>query len=451
MMPFHSSKYWILFITLVGFSPAITFAEERPNFIVIMADDLGYGDLSCYDGWIDVPSIERMAEKGVRLTDFHSSGNVCSPTRAGLLTGRYQQRAGIPGVIVADTSREVHDHGLQPIENTFAEVLRDGGYATGMFGKWHLGYTSNYNPVHNGFDQFKGYVSGNIDYFSHIDQAGNYDWWHQDEFAEEEGYSTHLITEHSVNFIRSHADKPFCLYVAHEAPHYPFQGPNDSAERSIDGSFKNQGARQDLRSAYREMVEEMDKGVGEILDVLDELEIAERTFVMFFSDNGASRNGSNEPLRGNKGSNWEGGHRVPCVAVWPGVISPGTKCDQLSISIDVMPTLLAAAGVDAPQERKLDGINLLPYLTGEAQERERTLFWNGQAVRKGTWKLMTPGKGNDRVQLFDLSNDIGEKNNVAEEYPDLVREMRAALNEWKSDVASNETPQPTRDANQKQD
>lgn len=433
-------------LAIVGLLAANTIngEEPRPNFVVVMADDLGYGDLSCYEGWIKTPALERLATRAVKLTDFHSSGNVCSPTRAGLLTGRYQQRAGIPGVIFADPSRPQHDHGLQPEEVTFAEMLQADGYATGMSGKWHLGYTKNYNPVRQGFDQFVGYVSGNVDYFSHVDQAGNYDWWHQDEHAVEEGYSTHLITEHSVKFIRENADKPFCLYVAHEAPHYPYQGPDDKAEREVGGAFKNQGATHDIEQAYREMVVEMDRGVGEILDVLEELELSDRTIVFFFSDNGANQRGSNKPLRGNKGSNWEGGHRVPCLISWPGQLPEGELCDQLSISLDIMPTLLSAAGVEAPTNRKLDGMDLLPILRGDRVEEQRKLYWNGQAMRHGDWKLINAGRGGDGFQLFDLSADIGEKSNVSQEHPERFEEMKRDLAAWKRDVEATATAQPSR-------
>lgn len=205
------------FIGLLLF-PVLLFAADRPNIVIIMADDLGYGDISPYDGWIKTPHLEQMAAEGTRFTDYHSAGNVCSPTRAALMTGRYQQRAGIPGVVFADPKREQHEHGLQKVEYTIAEAFRDRGYATGMFGKWHLGYYPKYNPVRNGFDLFKGYVSGNIDFISHYDQSGNYDWWHQDQQAVEEGYVTHLIDKHSLEFIRDNKDKPFFLYLPHKAP-----------------------------------------------------------------------------------------------------------------------------------------------------------------------------------------------------------------------------------------
>ncbi|MCA9199830.1 MAG: sulfatase-like hydrolase/transferase [Planctomycetales bacterium] len=410
--------------------------------MVIMADDLGYGDLSCYDGWIPTPNLDRLAMDGVRMTDFHSSGNVCSPTRAGLLTGRYQQRAGIPGVIYADASKPVHHHGLQPEEITFAEMFQDADYATAIFGKWHLGYSPQYNPIRHGSDQFVGYVSGNVDFFSHVDQAGNFDWWKQDQPFHEDGYTTKLITRHATEFIEANRDRPFCLYVPHETPHYPYQGPNDRAERTVGGTFQNRGHRQDIRTAYREMVIELDHSVGQIRETLRRLNLTKNTLVIFLSDNGATKHGSNGPLRGFKGSNWEGGHRVPCMAAWPSQIPGGQVTDTLSISLDVMPTMLAAAGIEQSDVRPPDGVNLLPVWKDQKTLPARPLVWNGQAIRDAEWKLMVTGNGPDSFSLYNLKNDLGETNDVSAQHPERTRQMRDALVEWKKDVAKNATGQP---------
>ena len=208
-------------------------ALRPPNMVIILADDLGYGDLGTFGGWIPSPHLDALAKSGLKFTDFHSNGVVCSPTRAALMTGRYPQRAGIPGVIVAALEGKTHNDGIQDAEWTLAEALRDKGYATGLMGKWHLGYQKPFNPTRHGFDQFRGYISGNVDYFSHIDQAGVEDWWHDEKLEAEEGYSTHLITKHAVDFIVENKNRPFFLYVAHEAPHYPFQGPHDKPLRTL--------------------------------------------------------------------------------------------------------------------------------------------------------------------------------------------------------------------------
>ncbi len=434
----------VVALVCVACGPAICSADSpaRPNFIVIMADDLGYGDLSSYDGWIETPALDKLAAEGMKFTDFHSSGNVCSPTRAGLMTGRYQQRAGIPGVVYADPTRDVHYHGLQTTEVTFAKLLKKSGYATAMFGKWHLGYYPKYNPIHHGFDQFRGYVSGNIDFISHVDQAGTYDWWHQDKTVVEEGYTTHLITKHAIDFIEANKSKPFCLYLPHEAPHYPYQGPSDPALRSVGGAFNTQGERQDIRNAYREMVQEMDKGIGQIVETVERLGLAENTMILFFSDNGANNQGDNGPLRGAKGSNWEGGHRVPLIARWQGKIAPGTVSDDLTISLDVMPTLLAAAGAALPENHQLDGIDWAPALFSNQQLKKRQLVWNGKAIRDGNWKLIVDGKGGEKVGLYDLSRDIGEQINLASSEQARVTTMLAALAAWEADVAAGEAVQP---------
>ena len=214
-------KYIIFFFVLFFFSCS---SNDKPNIILIVADDLGYGDLSIFGNkYISTPNIDKLGKEGIIFTDFHSNGSVCSPTRAALLTGKYQQRVGVSGVITAKNHR---DKGLSTNEITFANIANEAGYKTGIFGKWHLGYDSKFNPVYQGFDEFVGFVSGNIDYHSHIDQEGYTDWWFDNRLNEEVGYSTDLITKHSVDFIKKNKDENFLLYIAHESPHYPFQGRN---------------------------------------------------------------------------------------------------------------------------------------------------------------------------------------------------------------------------------
>ena len=256
---------------------------DKPNIIIVLADDMGYGDSSAYGGWIDTPAMELMAREGLKFTDFHASGVVCSPTRAGLLTGRYQQRAGVPNVINADPNHADHYLGLHPSERTFPKLLKEAGYTSAIFGKWHLGYDKKFNPMHHGFDRFRGYVSGNIDYISHYDRMEIYDWWEGLEHVEEEGYTTHLITQHSVQFIKDHKDVPFCLYVAHEAVHTPLQGPEDPA---IRGPKKENFHPDDPAATYCEMMKAMDDSLGEIMGAVRDAGIAENTLVFFFSDNG---------------------------------------------------------------------------------------------------------------------------------------------------------------------
>lgn len=439
-------------ITLLAFITVLTSQVDaaKPNFVIIMADDLGYGDISCYGNKrIHTPAIDSLAKHGLRFTDFHSSGAVCSPTRAGLMTGRYQQRAGVPGVIVADPKGAAHPHGLQDSEHTLAGLFTGAGYETAIFGKWHLGYYKKYNPVRHGFKHFRGYISGNVDFFSHIDQAGRLDWWKNDNIDDEPGYCTHLITKHALNFIDENKDKPFLLYLPYEPPHYPYQGPNDKAIRSVGkprGKAESRQTKQQIDQAYKEMIEEMDKGVGEVVARLEKHGLRDNTLVMFFSDNGGTtKHGNNGPLRGGKGSVWEGGHRVPCVANWPGKIEPGKQTDQLAISIDVMPTLLDIAGIATPSGHAFDGRSLKSLLFEGKTLGSRILFWqhgNGMAMRDGDWKIVMQGKG--KPALFNLKKDIAEKNDLATQEPTRAKAMADATHAWLKEVNASAPQQPTK-------
>ena len=412
----------------------------KPNFIIMMADDMGYGDSSAYGGWIKTPHMEKLAAQGIRFTDFHASGNVCSPTRAGLMTGRYQQRAGLAHVVTADPKRRDYHTGLQTSEVTFPKLLKTVGYTSGIIGKWHLGYTKQYNPTHHGFDRFRGYVSGNIDYISHYDRMGTYDWWEGLAHVKEQGYVTHLITKHSVKFIEANTDRPFCLYVAHEAVHSPFQAPGDPPQR---GDVPNKGKpKRDVKETYRLMMKAMDDSLGAVMAAVRKHGLAERTLIVFFSDNGAMRAGSNKPLRGFKGSNWEGGHREPAIAAWPGKIKTGAVTDQMAISLDIMPTLLDLAGAKPPAGHKLDGVSLAPLLIEGKSLGQRKLFWNGRAMRDGPWKLIVNGRGSTGIGLYNLADDIGESTNLAPKHPARVKQMLAAIEAWKQDVSTGATKQP---------
>lgn len=423
--------------TLVTLALATAGAFAKPNFVIILADDMGYGDSSVYDGWIETPNMERMAREGLTFTDFHSSGVVCSPTRAGLMTGRYQERAGIPGVIVADPKQAAYHTGLRTSETTFAELLREDGYRTAIFGKWHLGYGKEFNPIHHGFERFRGFVSGNIDYISHYDRMETYDWWEGDELAAPEaGYLTHLLTENATQFIRDHRDEPFCLYVPHGAVHDPIQGPDSPPGRGPD-KVKREKAPQDI--VVKQMMQGLDESVGAILDTLVETKLAENTLVLFFSDNGGAKHMRCDPLRGQKGQVWEGGHRVPAIAWWPGKIAAGGKTGELCISLDVMPTILDIAGIETPAGLKLDGVSLQQLLTDGEKIGPRELFWKGQAMRDGNWKLVADGKS---PQLFDLSKDLSETTDLAAKFPERVKKMTAALEAWKLDVETGAPPQP---------
>ena len=405
---------------------------KKPNIILILADDLGYGDVGCYGGThINTPHLDAMAKNGMRFTDFHSNGAVCSPTRAALLTGRYQQRAGIDSVISAANHRHV---GLATSETTFANQLKEAGYTTALFGKWHLGYAPEYNPLQQGFDTFRGFVSGNIDYFSHIDQAGHEDWWQDVVLNNEEGYTTDLVTHHGLQFIEANQDHPFCLYLAHECPHYPYQGPKDKGYRTIGNSKPTHGPRQDTDVAYAEMMESMDQGIGDIINKVKTCGLEHDTFIFFCSDNGPAGPGSAGPLRGGKGTTWEGGHRIPAIAYWPGTIQAGSVTDQTALTMDLFPTFASLANTSV--NRALDGTDLSPILKGETSISPRTLFWRHgvrKAVRQGPWKWVhsTEDRG-----LYNLSEDLSEQTDLSQNHPTKTTELSNLFDQWEKDVTA---------------
>lgn len=404
--------------------------EKLPNVILIMADDLGYEGLSCYGNKVlNTPNLDMMAERGLRFTDFHSNGSVCSPTRAALLTGNYQQRSGLEGVIYA--RGETRQTGLDTTEITMAKVLKTQGYATGIMGKWHLGYRKEYNPVNHGFDEFYGYVSGNVDYQTHYDMTGIYDWWHNLDSIQEKGYITDLITKHAVEFIKKHKDNPFFLYVPHESPHVPFQGRNDPGYRFSDNEFTYFGPVEDRDRAYIEMVEVMDQGIGDILKTLEELGLEENTLVVFLSDNGAETFGHNGILNGSKSSLLEGGHRVPAIAYWKGKIEPGIS-DATVMSFDWMPTFVSLTNANV--DLSLDGIDISGHLLRGSSLPERNLFWRyrtEKVVRQNQNKLFI---NETDTMLFDLQNDISESQNIADTNTSLVRELITAFQDWDSEM-----------------
>jgi arylsulfatase A len=406
--------------------------STQPNIVLIMADDMGYNDLSCYGSpSIKTPHIDRLASSGFMLTDYHSNGVVCSPTRASLLTGLYPQEAGVEGVVTAKSHRE---RGMATDQFTLAEFLKNAGYATAIFGKWHLGYQPEFGPNEQGFDQFTGFVSGNVDYISHIDQEGYEDWWNNKNLYKEKGYLTDLITDKAIEYLEEQGNgKPFFLYLAHGAPHSPYQGPSDKADRTVGGNFPIQGSREDKEAAYIEMVESLDKNVGKVMDYLEKKKLTENTLVIFCSDNGGTQNvGSNAPFRGFKGQLYEGGHRVPAIVYWKNKIPPGVS-DELVLSMDLFPTIASLMDLEVPPD--LSGKNLAGIFDGtmpDNMEEERTVFWrfrNQGAVRKGNWKLL---KSNGESFLYNLACDIGESKDIKEEYPKIFQELNKAYEEWES-------------------
>ena len=328
-------------------------------------------------------------------------------------------------------------------------MLKNDGYATGIFGKWHVGGTAEFGPNAHGFDEFFGFLGPNVDFYTHrelIPKTGVPDLFENTEPVEREGYMTDLITERSVSFIQHHAGKPFFLFVSCNAPHWPFQPPDRRWVARPEERFK--GTRRD----YNGMVERIDDGIGEILEALDQKRLAAQTLVIFTSDNGGERLSRNAPFFHHKATLWEGGIRVPCLIRWPGQLPAGTTSKQANITMDLSATILAAAGTEPPEGRTLDGINLLPILKGEEPLQDRTLFWRmpmlgpctpsysnfecmlQKAARKGNWKYVLDGY--EKLELlFDLENDPGEQRTLAYEHPEIVRELRHLVERWKQEVA----------------
>jgi arylsulfatase A-like enzyme len=405
---------------------------SRPNILLIVADDLGYADLGCYGGKeIRTPNLDRLAEQGVRLTDFYASAPICTPTRASLMTGCYPQRFGFDWVIRYDEK----DRGLPSTGASLPHLLRKRGYVTALFGKWHLGYKARFAPNAHGFDEFFGFLAADLDYFAHTDANGDPGLYTNSKLSGEKGYLTDLITNHALAFLKRSRSEPFFLEVAYNAPHWPFQAPDRPDDRR---TLKTYGPEIGTRSDYTKMVERMDQGVGKLLAALDEKSLASSTLVIFLSDNGGERLSDNGPLCHGKYTLWEGGIRVPCLLRWPGVL-PGKKiCRQPAIVMDLTASLLTAAGAVLPSNALLDGEDVLPILSGKRAARERTFFWRlprpddrfGQkAVRRGRWKYLYD---REMELLFDLEKDPGERRNLAYRQPEVVKALRTALAGWES-------------------
>ena len=402
--------------------------SEKPNIILIVADDLGYGDLSIFGNeYISTPNIDKLGHEGIIMTDFHSNGSVCSPTRAALLTGKYQQKVGVPGVITAKNHR---DKGLLLNEKTFAEIAKEVGYKTGVFGKWHLGYDPKFSPIKQGFDEFIGFVSGNVDYHSHLDQEGYEDWWKGDTLYPETGYSTDLISKHSVDFIKKNKDENFLLYVAHESPHYPLQGRKSKVIREKGKDFIR-GVPENKNEIYKEMIEVMDEGVGEIIKTLIELDLEKKTIIFFFSDNGGTRSGNNGQLRGFKGGLYEGGHRVTSLVWSPSLIKSRQKRNETLMTMDILPTIAEFIGGNIPND--IDGLSFKNHLLVKEKIQARSLFWeygSNYAVRKNNWKLIIH-KRKEKPELFDLNNDLNESKDLFNLHPELAEELINEIKNWK--------------------
>ena len=434
--------------SVVRFDPAAVSRVEKPNIVILLADDLGWGDVGYHGGRIETPHIDRLAREGVRLENFHVCP-LCSPTRAGLMTGRWPIRYGMGEAVITPWRR----YGLPTTERTLGDLLATAGYKRrAAVGKWHLGhYQKKYLPLNRGFTHFYGHYNGAFDYFTHK-REGELDWHRNFETCRDEGYSTDLIGREAARFItESPTNKPFFIYVAFNAPHLPLQ-----AKETDIAKYSNRIENEDQR-VYAAMVDSMDRATGKILDAIDKKQITQSTVVLFLSDNGAiTRCGDNGPWRSGKGAVYEGGIRVPAVARWPaGGVSGGGKSDAMMGYIDIYPTIKRIVGVATPDPNPLDGRDMLDVLRGKATAPNRDWFSyiaqgtpDRTAICDGTWKLVVLGgsvlelmpeevdrKGNvdsrSTLELFRLDRDPGEETNLATEHPDVAARLLRRLQEFR--------------------
>lgn len=437
-------------LTIVGVVLQTGTGQTRPNILLIVSDDLGYGDLGVYGSRdIPTPNIDRLADSGIRFTNAYVSGPYCSPTRAGLLTGRYPQRFGHE--FNPDGSPE---YGLPLTETTMADRLKAAGYRTALFGKWHLGSADRLHPTRRGFEEFYGFLGGSHSYMhvADIDDGTNKPDPLLDgtKPAASVTYLTDALGDRASRFIAQHASEPFFLYLAFNAAHTPMEAP----ERYLARFPSIPDPR---RRTYAAMVSAMDDAIGRTLATLRDQKLEENTLVIFLNDNGGPTmptttvNGSsNGPLRGSKRQTWEGGIRVAFAMSWKGHLTAGRVDERPIIQLDVLPTALAAAGI-AAKASEFDGVNLLPFVTGQVQgEPHDALYWRlggMMAIRRGDWKLVKTREGplidvdpsvlHDLTEagLYNLSEDIGETRNRASERPEKVRELSDSWQQWNRQLA----------------
>jgi len=419
---------------------------EKPNLIVIMADDLGYADVG-FNGCkeIPTPSIDTIASNGIRCSSGYTSYSVCGPSRAGFITGRYQQRFGFernPQYSTTDPNM-----GVTLKEDTIADALSKAGYHCGVIGKWHLGAHESLHPLKRGFDEFFGHLGGGHQYLTELltiknsnkarNEAESYRTWilRNHEPVKPTKYLTDEFSDEAVSFVQRNKDKPFFLFLSYNAPHGPLQATQEYLDRfpTIDNK---------KRKTYAAMVSAVDDGVGRLLKTLENNKLTENTLVFFLSDNGGptSKNASrNAPLRGSKSDVWEGGYRVPFAVQWPGTLGKGQVYDHPVSSLDIFGTIAALSGAKIAKERPLDGVNLVPYLNGEKKTAPHTAIYLRKfdqqrfAVRKGDYKMVILGK-DQAPHLYNLANDLGETKNIAAQNPEKLAELDKLRKAWASEL-----------------
>lgn len=431
----HLPAFSLVFVVILAFSPALA---APPNFLVIYTDDHGYGDVSTY-GATDVrtPNIDRVAAEGMLFTTMRANCTVCSPSRAALLTGRHQDRVGVPGVIRTDAANSWGY--FDPTVPTLADELKKSGYHTAIVGKWHLGLESPNTPNERGFDFFHGFLGDMMDsYTDHLRHGNNY-MRRNAKVIEPEGHATDLFSDWAADYLRERSakkDEPFFLYLAYNAPHFPIEPPSDWLAK-----VKARAPEMEEKRAQNvAFVEHLDHGIGRVLDALEASGLKEKTLVVFTADNGGSlpHAQNNDPWRDGKQSHYDGGLRVPFMARWPGQIAAGSKSDYAGQVFDLFPTFLELAGASATEPGELDSVSLVPILKGGTITEPRDLYFvrregwrvyggkSYEALIRGEWKLLQNNPFSP-LELYHLKNDPGETTNLATKAPKVFNELSAAL------------------------
>jgi arylsulfatase A-like enzyme len=412
---------------------------SRPNILFIVVDDCGYADLGC-TGQTDyaTPVLDRLAAQGVRFSQAYANASLCTNTRVALMTGRYQYRLPI-GLVepLRWTDRDTPEMGLPPDFPTLPSRLRDAGYATALIGKWHLGYLPKYGPLKSGYDEFFGVMGGFTGYYTHIGDAGEHDFFEGETPLDRHGYVTDLLSERAAAWVaaKGAGERPYFLSLHYTAPHWPWSAPSVEAAAREREAVRSEITEGGSTRIYGEMMQVLDAGIGRVLDAVRRGS-GRDTLVLFTSDNGGERFSKIWPFVGRKFDLLEGGLRVPQICWWPGHIPAGSVTDQVSITMDLTATCLTAAGVEPSSAWPLDGVDLLPVLSGSAAPFPRTLYWRmrnryQRAVRRGGWKYL---KVADREFLFDIDYDPRERGDLSKKQPALLDELRALWETWDCDM-----------------
>ena len=427
----------IFLLFFVFFSQTLTAQRNsRPNIVYIMADDLGYADLSCY-GRKDyqTPNLDKLCAQGIKFMNAYAAAPVCTPTRVAFFTGRYPARltAGLYEPIAEGSKDSLV--GLSPETPSIGHLLKKAGYETYLVGKWHLGYKPEYSPNKNGFDYFFGFKTGATDYISHTAFKGEPDLYENDILIQKDGYITDLLGEKAIEIIKRSHQKPFFLALMFNAPHWPWQTPQDKpVPHGTAADWMKGGSAE----TYVTMMKGLDDAVGKLIKAIDDLKLSNNTLIIFTSDNGGVQFSDNGIYKGGKMQLWEGGIREPAFIRWTGKLKENTVSNQVVTTMDWTATILSIAGANADKNFPLDGIDLLPVLTGKQKEFERTLYWRifqrrqHCAIRDGNWKWLKDENGEE--YLFDLSIDPSEKNNVKEKFAGTFIGLKNKFSAWEKTV-----------------